>query len=600
MCIFERGRETVAEGEGREDWGVALQRILVVHDSPAVRETVGILLGAEYEVQASPVDVYLARGIHEPPPHLLIATAQLANQPLPHGTVLWVDDGAGRSLPGPPLSRQFSPRELRQRVVAALAQPLPLPRAGARSRLEPPFVPAETGRTLTEATRSLLPLHLVGEPGVGKSALARAVHAERDEGELVWVDAAELEAALAGLAPSTGTLFIDRVETLSAPAQQRLLAALDATGALRRPDGGSARIISAAVGDLGAAVDAGRFAPALYYQLTLLTAQLPPLRERRDDIPALAQQLAADLAAALGRAPVTLSEAALERLGHYLWFGNLAELEAVLARSLALSRAARLEVDDLLFDGARPRPSGRDALAAADAQAPLSAEPLDLIINELAHEFKNPLVTLKTFAHHLRRAQPHGDDDAQVARLTGEAVEQIDQTLENLLEFTRLEVPAPQTLPLAMLLDPVLQDCRHALGARGVRVEHDALPGVAVCGDPQQLGYALTNLVRALARDLPSGAELRVGFQAPAAITIRLPTGSDPLGSHLATLLERPADATQSPPLGVAIAHTVLARNGAELTVAAGAPSTVVVRFRSAEAGHLRVTANGTAPRTGR
>ncbi|MDX2168067.1 MAG: sigma 54-interacting transcriptional regulator [Deltaproteobacteria bacterium] len=576
-----------------------------MHDSPAVRETVGILLGAEYEVQAAGVDEYLSQGIHAAAPQLLIAPASLARHALPASPVLWVEDGRGAALPGPSLSPQFSPRELRQQVGAALARPLPSPRPGARSRLEPPFVPAETALTLAEATRSQLPLHLVGEPGTGKRALARAVHAAHTEGELAWVDAAELESGLGGLTRHVGTVFVDRVETLAPAAQQRLLAGLDATGQLRRPDGGSARLISAAVGDLAAATEAGRFAPALYYQLTLLTAPLPPLRERSHDIAPLARQLAADLAAALGRAPATLTARALERLTNYLWFGNLAELEAVLARSLALTRATSLDAADLLFDGARPRPLPRPGASAATATPtaprPLAAEPLDLIINELAHEFKNPLVTLKTFAHHLRRAPAPGDDDAQVARLTGEAVEQIDQTLENLLEFTRLEAPAPQTLPLATLLDPVLQDCRYALGARGLRLEHDALPAVAVSGDPQQLGYALGNLVRALARDLPSGAELRVGFQPPAALTIQLPDGADPLGNHLATLLDRSNDPTQAPPLGVAIAHTVLSRNGAELNVAGEGSATVVVRFRRADAEHpTKVLVNGSAPRSDR
>lgn len=587
-----------AEGEGLEDRGLALQRILVVHDSPAVRETVGILLGAEYDVQAAGVDEYLAHGIHAAAPHLLIAPCSLTRHPLPAAAVLWVDDGRGQA-PSPSLSPQFSPRELRQQVISALARPLPPPRPGARSRLEPPFVPAETAHTLAEAARSQLPLHLVGPPGVGKRALARAVHARGADGELVWIDAAELETALANLSAQAATVFIDRVETLSPSAQQRLLASLDAAGGVRRADGGTARLISAAVGDLAAAAEAGRFAPALYYQLTLLTAPLPPLRERAADIAPLARQLAADLAAALGRPPVTLTARALERLTNYLWFGNLAELEAVLARSLALGRGSSLDAGDLLFDGARPRPLARPPAAAPAAAPPFAAEPLDLIINELAHEFKNPLVTLKTFAHHLRRTP--SEDDAQVARLTGEAVEQIDQTLENLLEFTRLEAPATQTLPLATLLDPVLQDCRYALGARGLRLEHDALPAVAVSGDPQQLGYALGNLLRALARDLPSGAELRVGFKAPAAVTIQLPAGTDPLGNHLATLLDRTTDPTQAPPLGVAIAHTVLTRNGAELSVGEEGPATVVVRFCRADAEHpTKVLVNGSAPRSDR
>jgi len=578
---------------------VALKRILVVHDLPAVRETVGILLGAEYDVQSSSVDAYFAQASPAATPDLLIAAARLAGRQPPGCAVLWVDDGTARDLSPPALSRQFSPRELRQRVTAALAQPVVPSHTGARHRLEPPFVPIDASRTLVEAAHSALPLHLVGEPGVGKRALARAVHATRGAGDLLWVDAAELDSALDHLPPTATTLFIDRVEALSAGSQQRLLAALDATGALHRGDGAAVRIISAAVDDLAAATDAGRFASTLFYLLTLLTAALPPLRERRDDIPALAAQLVADLSAALGRAPAALSPRALDRLSNYLWFGNVAELEAVLARSLALSRTDRIEADDLLFDAQlRATRSGRSDMAETSAALP--SEPLDLIINELAHEFKNPLVTLKTFAHHLRRRQPIGDDEAQVARLTGEAVEQIDRTLENLLEFTRLETPSPQSVPLAMLLDPVLQDCRYTLGMRGVRLEHDALPNLAVCGDPQQLAYALSNLLRAVARDLPSGSELRIGYAEPAAITLQLPRGTDPLGNHLAAVLERAVDLTQSPPLGVAIAHTVLARNGAEVAVAPDAPSTVIVRFRPADSGHLRIPTNGTTARTGR
>lgn len=560
---------------------MALHHILVVHDSPAVRETVGILLAGDYEVQGMEVDEYLARRACEPAPRLLIAAPRVSARPLPDGAaVLWVDDGS-RPLPaGVSLARQFSPRELRRQVAAALARGAGAAPARA-SRLEPPFVPAAAARLLAEAARSPLPLHLAGEPGVGKRAIARAVHAAQGRGQLLMVEADEV-AALAALPIDTATVFVTHVEALSPGAQQRLLGALGPTGGLAAADGSSVRLITATTGDLGDALDAGRFSPELYYRLTLLRAELPPLRERPGDIPALARQLVADLAAALGRPPAALTDRALERLANYLWFGNVSELEAVLARTVAFGRQPSIDAEDLAFDGARlPRDRGA-AAASADGRAPLGAQQLDLIINELAHEFKNPLVTLKTFAHHLRRNAAGGDDAEQAARLTGEAVEQIDQTLENLLEFTRLPEPAPQTRPFAQLLDPVLEECRYALGQRGVQLEHDALPAVPVRADPQQVAYALGNLLRALARDLARGSALHLGFLAPATLTVRLPAGADPLGNHLAVLLGRTADAA-TPPLGVAIANAVLARNGAELSLSADDLGTVLVRLQATD-----------------
>ena len=80
---------------------MALQRILVVHDSPAVRETVGILLAGEYDVHAMEADQYLARRAIEPAPDLLIAAAAIAARPLPEGmAVLWVEEPDARLPPG--------------------------------------------------------------------------------------------------------------------------------------------------------------------------------------------------------------------------------------------------------------------------------------------------------------------------------------------------------------------------------------------------------------------------------------------------------------------------------------------------------------------
>ena len=590
---------------------MALHRILVVDDSPAVRETVGILLGGDYEVQAVRIDDHAARGIDGPLPSLIIAAraASGRGEPglFPAGVpVLWIDDGAGggpqRGWHGPSIPRRFSPRDLRRCVAELLAAP-PARTNGPThaARLHPPYVSGDAARAIAQALSTELPLHLVGEPGTGKRSIARAVHAVHGSGTFLPLAGAHFDAAvLTTPGRLGGTLFIDRAEQLSLTAQQALLAALEPTGLVRLADGGGVRLLSSASTDLGTAADAGTFTPDLYYRMTVLTVRVAALRERPDDVPALAQLLAAELTALLGRAPVVFTERALDRLANYLWYGNLAELEAVVARTVALCRDSVIDADDVLFDGGRLRPGpAAPATTPRDGRTALGGRPLDLIINELAHEFKNPLVTIKTFAHHLRRALPSDGDEEQVARLTGEAVAQIDQTLENLLEFTRLETPVLQAMPLSAVVNPVLEECQQALARRSVRLDHSPVPPVAVCGDPQQLAYALGNLVRSLTRDLAPSSRLAVRYRAPATLILELPADADPLGSHLATLLDRPSDGSPPLPLGVAIANAVLERNGAQVALADDTPSTVTVRFAPADDDAVGA-GNGTSPRTDR
>ena len=587
---------------------MALYRILVVDDSPAVRETVSILLGRDYEVQACRLDEYVAKGHSGPAPQLIIAPSGAAARgnarSFPaHVPVLWMAaaDGSSDGIHAAGLPQRFSPRDLRRRVVELLTQPA---RSGANesgARLRPPYVAAPAARALGDGVATELPLHLLGEPGLGKRSIARAVHAAGRSGPFLTVSAKHFDAAvLATPRQVAGTVFIDRVDQLAAPAQHALLAALDPAGLIRTPECGGLRVITTATEDLGLAVDAGTFSPDLYYRLTVLTVRLLPLRDRAADLPALASLLTAELAGLLGRGRAALTERAVARLSNYLWFGNLAELEAVLARSIALCRAAVIDADDLIFDAAHTAPERSAGVATApEHRVALDGRRLDLIINELAHEFKNPLVTIKTFAHHVRRSLPSGGDEAQVARLTGDAVEQIDRTLENLLEFTRLDAPVPQTVSLASVVDPVLERCARSLAARGVTLEHPPTPSIAVCGDPQQLTYALTNLVRALARDLGPPSRIALRYGQPAALTIELPAGADPLGSHLATLLDGAGDHGQTLPLGMAIANAVLERNGAQVTLADDAPALVTVRFSPADA-YAEVAGNGKSPGPGR
>ena len=104
----------------------------------------------------------------------------------------------------------------------------------------------------------------------------------------------------------------------------------------------------------------GEFLEALYYKLATLTLKLQPVRERRDDIPVLADWFARSYADVLRISEPTFSAEASSRLCNYLWFGNLMELETVIARTLALRRKSSIEAVDLVFDfGDEAAPHGR-------------------------------------------------------------------------------------------------------------------------------------------------------------------------------------------------------------------------------------------------
>jgi transcriptional regulator with PAS, ATPase and Fis domain len=147
-----------------------------------------------------------------------------------------------------------------------------------------------------------------------------------------------------------GTLFLDEIGDLSADVQAKLLKVLEERRVRRV--GGTAdipvelRLISATNRNLAAAADAGRFRLDLYYRIAALPIVLPPLRERREDIPALAQALLASLASSAAHKR-ELAPDALAKLQEHHWPGNIRELRNVLERAVLLSHSPVLRADDL-------------------------------------------------------------------------------------------------------------------------------------------------------------------------------------------------------------------------------------------------------------
>jgi DNA-binding NtrC family response regulator len=245
------------------------------------------------------------------------------------------------------LAREIERRDARRRQAATERRNL----AGAAL----PFL--GLGGAVRNAARKLAqsatPILLLGEPGTGKKLLARWLHENgpRFAGAFVEIPRAafsgeSLERELFGLEGETGlltrahrgTLFVHEIADLGPELQLRLLAVLEKM---------DVRLIAATLHNLGEMVNEGRFHAELYFRSETVPLHVPPLRERRRDIPVIASVLAETLAADLGRGGVELTPSALAALQGHRWPGNVRELCQVLEGAVRRSENGRVDIGDL-------------------------------------------------------------------------------------------------------------------------------------------------------------------------------------------------------------------------------------------------------------
>ncbi|HEV8441408.1 MAG TPA: sigma-54 dependent transcriptional regulator, partial [Methylomirabilota bacterium] len=226
-----------------------------------------------------------------------------------------------------------------------------------------------------QAAPSVATVLLLGESGTGKELLARAIHdgSPRAKGPFIPVNCAALpetilEAELFGYEKGAftgaagrkegrfeladgGTLFLDEVADLSPVTQPKILRVLQ-EGEFERVGGTrtirvDVRIVTATNQDLTGLVRDRRFREDLFYRLNVITIVVPPLRDRKEDIPVLARHFLRVYAAKNNRRLEDLSDEALGCLEAYSWPGNVRELENVIERAVVLARGSRVEVADL-------------------------------------------------------------------------------------------------------------------------------------------------------------------------------------------------------------------------------------------------------------
>lgn len=223
----------------------------------------------------------------------------------------------------------------------------------------------EVMKTLARAAPTQATVLLLGETGTGKELVARTIHSysERNGRRFVAVNCSALAEGLleselfghlrgaftgaAGARPGLfreadrGTLFLDEIGDISPALQARLLRALQEHEIVpvgsETPVKVDVRIIAATHRDIGALVRAGKFREDLYYRLNVVTLQLPPLRDRKQDIPLLMDHFLRELTERHGRGPVAVDAEAQHRLLAYDWPGNIRELQNVLERALVLA-----------------------------------------------------------------------------------------------------------------------------------------------------------------------------------------------------------------------------------------------------------------------
>ena len=283
-------------------------------------------------------------------------------------------------------------------------------------------------RMIDKAAMGKVSVLLLGETGVGKEIIARSVHqrSERAEGPFIAVNCAAIppdliEAELFGVEKGAytganqsrsgrferahgGTIFLDEVVELTPRAQATLLRVLQ-EGELERVGDNQTRsinirVIAATNESLAKAVDAGRFRADLYYRLNVFPVKIPPLRERQEDIPLLAEHFLNKFHSAYDKRTLGLSDKALDFCLRYHWPGNIRELENVIERGVILTDKNESISQDDLF---------------AVVPEPMHEEPID-VVGQAGHLEK------KTGGH------PGNDWSAQILN-NAISLDEVEETL---------------------------------------------------------------------------------------------------------------------------------------------------------------------------
>jgi DNA-binding NtrC family response regulator len=593
-----------------------MKRILVIDESEVVRETLALILSREFAVSKRslgtkglpPADAsedvdLLILGVS---PYDGLETGrlvQLASR-LPFAVLFLVESkSTARVIESSDsvecLTKPFNPYELQERVGQLLTRGKRVParqgwlepakREDDSRYLEFPFLSRSAASLVQRFAATKLPLLIHGELGCGQLQVASVIHRQQG-GICVAVNAAVIDVdylaekrkelwstVSANLTPIT--LLVENLDRCEAAAQTRL-----AEYIAEAQQHTELRLLSTANADLLARVYRGEFPEGLYYQLAVLSLHLPPLRERATDIPALAQSFARRLARSLGVREPTFSPAAHERLSKYLWFGNLRELETVVARTMALRSKDQIDAADLVFDfggeiqaidaselvefvppgGADSDVGGSRPPLVAQSNGHAKSVDLNLVIHELAHEFKNPMVTIKTFAQLLGERYQDENFRSRFQEVVGGDIERMDDLLEVMIEFADFTEPRQSAIALVEKTRDVLGEISSQCSKRQTRFDWKKNGRAEqIRSDEKHLTYILKNVLLAVTAEAKTGSEIEIDVSQPGVLAITSLREGARMGSvshYLGNSGSQPEEGLL--PLRVLLAKQLVEKNG--------------------------------------
>ena len=608
-----------------------MKRILVIDESEVIRETLALILGREFAVvKRPPSSTGLPFADVKEQVDLLILglTPQWGSETstlvelvsrLPFGVLFLVDSKSiARTMVERTqfgcLTKPFNPYELQDKVSELLARRVVhSPRASTfsvfqgeetlASYLDYPYVTRSNAVLAQRFAVTQLPILIGGEPGCGQNQVALAMYRIHESPGLRFKIQApsvtaglieqkmfELSAIGTTLATSL-TLTIENLDKAAPDAQALLIEFLEQ----KEEKFSGARLLSTANADLLEKVYRGEFLDSLYYKVATLTLKLPPLRDRRDDIHVLADWFAQIYARRLGLGECVFSSGAKARLADYLWFGNVSEFETVVARTLALHRKPRIEAADLVFDfgvgmAVAEDQSGDFAEFIPRKQGlqltPMSAETtkqkpagngdentrmpdLNVVIHELAHEFKNPMVTIKTFAQLLGDRYDDGNFRARFQEVVGSDVERMDDLLEVMIEFADFADPRTDFVALNEKLQAVIGEIADECAKRQIRIQLTGNEKTCqIRADEAQLVYILKNVLLAVIMQAKMGTDIDIHIRPAANVVVSYCREEARLPS-IAHYLTGSAGYTNSNilPLRMLLAKQLIERNGGRLVL---------------------------------
>jgi DNA-binding NtrC family response regulator len=407
-----------------------------------------------------------------------------------------------------------------------------------------------------------VPLLIRGEPGTGRGLLAAYVHTfgGGGGGHLARIACEglsaeelrrEITAAAAEPAAARGlSLCLEEVEQLPLPAQRRLRSWIE-SGLPEGVAGPPARVRwIATCSELGPADPAESLDLALAQVLAGLEVRIPTLRERPDAVEPFAADTVLAWCNARGEAPRRLAADAVQALRAYPWPGNLRELEAVVARSLATGGGEELGARELRFDAAgewtepvlafegagepelppaveatpeRQTPATAAAPAPPEPEPPRNAEvgaapPLAMaeeslrkLVGAITHEVRNPLVAIRTFSSLLPERFDDPDFRGRFAGVVADDVRRIESTVDRLARFAALGPPECKPVDVSALLDELLEAQRDEIRTRRLVVlrELDREQGMALA-DAAQLRFAFDALLGKALELVPERGDIYV------------------------------------------------------------------------------------------